>query len=95
MARRSTAENLRLRAEKQAARLESRRRDLRERYPHIPGQAWSNMGAGLGGDGGKALRGWLTSIQILANTPIKYSNDKIIEHLDDRISPFTNTPRPV
>lgn len=65
MGKRSTAEVLRLRAERQTARLEARRRDLRERYPDIPAQAWSNLGAGLSGVGGKALRGWIESINAL------------------------------
>lgn len=65
MGKRTSAENLRLQTEKQAARLEARRRDLRERYPDIPAQAWSNLGAGLSGDGGKALRKWLRSVEQL------------------------------
>lgn len=65
MGKRSTAEALRLRAEREAARLEARRRELRERYPDIPAQAWSNLGGGLGGVGGKALRGWIESIKAL------------------------------
>jgi hypothetical protein len=66
MGKRSTAETLRLRAEKEAARLEARRRELRERYPDIPGQTWSNLGGGLGGVGAKALRGWLRTLATLA-----------------------------
>lgn len=66
MGKRSTAEALHLRAERKAARLEARRRELRERFPEIPAQAWSNLGAGLGGVGGKALRGWLRTLENLA-----------------------------
>lgn len=64
MAQRSAAENLRRLAQKKAARLEARRRDLRERYPNIPHQTWCNLGdgIGLGGVGGKALREWLRSL---------------------------------
>jgi hypothetical protein len=64
MGKRTTSEKLRLQAERKAARLEARRRALRERYPDIPAQAWSNLGdgIGLGGVGGKALREWLGSI---------------------------------
>ena len=74
MGKRSTAEALRLRAEKEAAHLEARRRDLRERYPDIPPQAWSNLGIGLGGVGGKALRGWLVSVIRLSETPNRASS---------------------
>lgn len=74
MGKRSSAETLRLRAEKRAAHLEARRRDLRERYPNISHQAWSNLSDGLGGDGGKALRDWLATIHNLTlkcQAPIK------------------------
>lgn len=74
MGKRSTAEALHLRAERQTARLEARRRELRERYPDIPGQAWSNMGAGLGGVGGKALREWLVSLMRLSEAATKPSS---------------------
>lgn len=74
MAKRTTAENLRLQAEKKAAHLELRRRDLRERYPEIAPQAWSNIGTGLGGVGGKAIREWISSLDKLNRLPCCRAN---------------------
>lgn len=65
MGKRSTAERIRVSEERRAAKVEVRRRELRERYPDIAPQAWSNLGDGLGGVGGKGLREWLTTIYIL------------------------------
>lgn len=73
MGKRSTGEKLRLQAEKQAANLEARRRRLREHYPEIAPQAWSNLGDGLGGNGGRALTEWLRTVAQLVRikTPCK------------------------
>lgn len=52
------------RAEAAAA---SRRRELAARYPDVPVQAWANMGQGLlSGEGARALRRWLESVDELA-----------------------------
>lgn len=74
MVQRTARERLQLQAEKRAARLEVRRRDLRERYPDIPPQVWGNMGKGLGGVGGKALREWLCSLGMLLAVSPKTSS---------------------
>lgn len=87
MVRRSTAEALRLRAEREAARLEARRRELRERYPDIPAQAWSNLGAGLGGAGGKALGGWLRTVESLAKSLSHASKPPDIQVASDKLPP--------
>lgn len=51
-----------IRAHKREAQLASRRRALMRIYPHVPTQAWANMGDGLQGVGGRALRQWLASV---------------------------------
>lgn len=66
MGKRSTAERIRITEERRAAKIEARRRMLWERYPEISPQAWSNLGDGLGGVGGKGLREWLRSLLALA-----------------------------
>lgn len=65
-----------------AFRAEARRRDLCERYPHIPARAWNNMGSGLHGAGLQGLRAWLRSLRALvareahAVTPNSGTNDE-------------------
>ena len=51
-----------MRAQKREAQLASRRRALMRKYPHVPAQAWANMGDSLQGVGGRALRQWLASV---------------------------------
>lgn len=65
MEKRSTSERLRISEELRAAKVEVRRRMLRERYPEIAPQAWSNLGDGLGGDGGRGLKVWMASVSTL------------------------------
>lgn len=62
------AETLDRRVQRAAAAAEARRRDLRERYPNVPAQAFSNMGDGLNGAGLRALRAWMRSLDTLAQT---------------------------
>lgn len=68
MPKRSTADHLRLSAERRAAAVEVRRRELRRRYPDVAPQAFNNLGDGLGGDGGKALSEWLSALKNLTLT---------------------------
>lgn len=74
MGKQSTLERLQLSAERRAAAIEIRRRDLRRRWPDVSPSAFNNLGDGLGGDGGRALREWLDTISkavLICNKPIK------------------------
>ena len=52
---------------KAQAAMAVRRRELAERYPDIPGQAWANLGpdgyGSMTGAGARALREWLVSME--------------------------------
>ncbi len=65
MRKRSWESVLALRKERVTAKAEARRRLLRECYPAIPPQAWANMADGLYGDGMRAVREWLASVDEL------------------------------
>lgn len=68
---------LQRRKEKATAAAEARRRDLRERYPNMPAQAFSALEAGTSGKGMKALRAWINSIGDLVASikPTQLSGD--------------------
>lgn len=69
MAQRSQRKLAAMRVERAETAAARRRRELREKYPDIPLQVWSNMGDGLmGGEGARVLRGWLGSLEQLVCT---------------------------
>lgn len=62
MAKRSQSKLARMRAQRAETAAARRRRELAQRYPDLPVQAWANMGDGLlGGEAKKVLRKWLIS----------------------------------
>jgi hypothetical protein len=70
MAKRSPQQLSKLRTERRQAAAEALRRVLRQRYPALPAQVWSNLGNStlLGGAGAKALRTWLNSLRALTKS---------------------------
>ncbi len=66
MVQRSQRKLAAMRAQRRETVGAQRRRELMRKYPHVPVQAWANMGVGLqGGEGARALREWLDSVRAL------------------------------
>lgn len=64
MPKRSHQQLAKLRTDRRIAAAEALRLELRQRYPSLPANIWSNLGDGgmVGGAGAKTLRAWLRSL---------------------------------